>query len=176
MITYFVHSTSLDNETGRRAGWNDPPLSTAGVEQARALKGLISGLQFDAVYSSDMERAMQTAKIALPDANVQPDSRLRELNYGRLNGAPVSVFPPDELWCVNNRFAGGESCLDVQARIEEFLADIYTTQRSIAVFSHRYPQLALEVVMNGVTWQNAIESDWRRSGEWQPGWTYALRA
>ena len=174
MITYFVHATSLDNETGRRAGWNDAPLSETGIEQALALGKLIAGRQFDAVFSSDLQRAIQTAQIALPDSRIQPDPRLREMNYGRLNGAPAFAFPSDELWCIENRLEGGECCLDVQARLEEFLATIRTSRGDIAIFSHRYPQLALDVVLNGATWQNAIRNDWRQSGEWQPGWAYAL--
>ena len=175
MITYFVHSTSRDNEAGVRAGWNDPELSAKGIEQAETLKGLLTNQDFDSIYASDLKRTIQTVTIALPGMEIVQDSRLREMNYGVLNGRSESEFPEDEYWCVSNRFDGGECCLDVQTRMESFLNDCYDPLKSIAVFSHKYPQLALEVLLNGLSWVQVIDLDWRHTGEWKPGWIYGRR-
>jgi len=172
MLTYFVHSTSTDNQTGSRSGWRDPPLSAIGIEQAVSLRELISGRKFDLVYTSDLTRAVQTAKIALPECEIIQDSRLREMNYGVLNGATSATFPTDEMWCVENRFENGENCVDVQKRMEAFLIDRFDPTKEIAIFAHRFPQLAMEVILNGVTWEEAFINDWRTTGDWQPGWTY----
>jgi len=175
MITYFVHSTSVDNEAGIRSGWNDPDLSAKGFKQAESLQPHLLKTPFDAVYTSDLLRAVSTATTALPATEIVRDSRLREMNYGVLNGKPESDFPEDETWCIDHRFDEGENCLDVQSRIESFLNDFYHPSTNIAIFSHKYPQLALEVVLNGLPWKEALTQDWRISGDWKPGWQYDRR-
>jgi len=172
MITYFVHATSMHNEDGIRSGWDDAPLSTQGIVQARALASVVVGRNFDRVYTSDLERAAHTASLAFPTTPLRRDRRLREMNYGVLNGAHVDAFPDDEDWCIEHRFDGGECCLDVQARVADFLACEYRAGDDIAIVSHRYPQLALEVLCNGCSWPDALRRDWRMIGQWQPGWDY----
>ena len=172
MITYFVHSTSLDNERGVRSGWQDLGLSPKGEAQASQLRDLVAEADFDLVFASDLLRAKQTARIVFPDQAVQYDQRLREMNYGDLNGSPGHDFPADEMWCIENRFKNGECCLDVQARIHDFVSSSVPRGAKVAVISHKYPQLALEVICNQRTWREAILSDWRIAGAWQPGWIY----
>ena len=46
--------------------------------------------------------------------------------------------------------------------------------KTIAIVAHRAPQLALEVITKGISWEEAIESDWRKSGDWKPGWEYII--
>jgi broad specificity phosphatase PhoE len=173
-LTYFVHSTSIDNEAGVRSGWQDAPLSETGLAQAHALREQVADRTFTAVFASDLQRAAHTARLVFPGHNIILDQRLREMNYGALNGRSSAHFPSDETRCIHHRFPNGENCLDVEARVREFLGD-YARQfqgQHIAIVSHRYPQLALEVVCNGRSWPQAIDNDWRRYGQWQPGWTY----
>jgi hypothetical protein len=40
--------------------------------------------------------------------------------------------------------------------------------------AHKAPQLALEVILNGKTWEQAIREDWHNQKAWQPGWIYNL--
>ena len=40
--------------------------------------------------------------------------------------------------------------------------------------THHAPQLALEVILNGKTWQQAFAEDWRPLKKWQPGWEYEI--
>jgi len=175
MITYFVHSTSIDNESHVYSGWSDSILSEKGLTQALRLRDRYQQSSFDVVYSSDLSRAKETAKIAFPSAKHVIDSRLREMNYGSLNGAPTSKFPADPMHCIDNRFDKGEHCLDVESRVRSFLEELASLTGNIAVVSHKYPQLAFEVICNGCTWAEAIESDWRNSGLWQPGWKYSVK-
>ena len=44
----------------------------------------------------------------------------------------------------------------------------------MAIVAHRAPQLALEVILNGLSWQEAINNDWRKTGDWKPGWEYII--
>ena len=46
--------------------------------------------------------------------------------------------------------------------------------KTIGIVAHRAPQLALEVITKGITWEEANKNDWRKTGDWQPGWDYTL--
>ena len=47
--------------------------------------------------------------------------------------------------------------------------------KDIGVVAHRAQQLALEVITKNITWDEAIENDWRKIGAWQPGWKYIIK-
>lgn len=40
--------------------------------------------------------------------------------------------------------------------------------------AHRAPQLAIEVITKHISWEEANKSDWRKTGDWAPGWEYTL--
>ena len=44
----------------------------------------------------------------------------------------------------------------------------------VAIVAYQAPQLALDVLLKGKTWQLAFAEDWRHSGAWQAGWLYVL--
>lgn len=44
----------------------------------------------------------------------------------------------------------------------------------VAVVAHKAPQLALEVLLRGKTWERAFAQDWRKRKAWRPGWDYLL--
>lgn len=46
--------------------------------------------------------------------------------------------------------------------------------KHIAIVAHRAPQLALDVLTKGKTWDQAIVEDWRKKKAWQPGWEYFI--
>lgn len=174
-LTYFVHSTTEDNKTGIATGWNDIPLSELGFAQAAELRGVVESLQFDAVISSDLLRAKQTAEIAF-EQHVVFDHRWRECNYGALNGTPNSGVYPLANQGKDVRYPSGESCSDVELRVREALSELIEQYPNghVAIVSHKYPQLALDVIVHGHTWEAALANDWRKTGAWQPGWEYEV--
>jgi broad specificity phosphatase PhoE len=89
-IVFETHSTSEDNERGVATGWLPGRLSEYGKDQARALGERRRDDGLVAVYFSDLRRAVETAEIAFPrtDLPIYRDARLRECNYGELNGRP----------------------------------------------------------------------------------------
>ena len=153
-------------------------LSERGIEQAQSLCRQCAGMFFDAIFCSDLKRAAETAEIVFPGREVVLDSRLREMNYGALNGRASGEFPSDELECIYTRYKLGENCLDVERRVRTFLEECIVAflGGNIAIVSHKYPQLALEVICNNATWEEAILNDWRHEGYWQPGWRYSVHA
>jgi broad specificity phosphatase PhoE len=82
------HGETDWNREGRWQGWADPPLNETGRAQARALADQLRALPFDAVYTSDLRRARETAEIvAAPHGvPVTSDAGLREIDVGSWSG------------------------------------------------------------------------------------------
>ncbi len=173
-ITYFVHGTTIDNEKGISTGQAQGELSKLGIKQSKELKDELKGKKFDVVFSSDLKRAVDSAKIVFGDKVVQ-NKRLRECNYGDLNQAPEEKVKYEEH--IDTPFPRGESLKDVEKRIRKFLDEVKKKYggKNIAIISHKAPQLALEVLLNGKTWEQSIKEDWRKKNAWKPGWEYKTK-
>ena len=87
-LLFARHGETDWNREGRWQGWADPPLNDAGLEQARALAEQLRSMPFDAVFSSDLRRAHETAEIvAAPhEVPVIADRGLREIDIGSWSG------------------------------------------------------------------------------------------
>lgn len=177
-ITYFVHSITEDNEKGLATGWLPGNLSKEGTKRAESLASHVSNLSFDAVFTSDLNRAIDSTAIFFGNKfPVFIDWRLRECNYGAFDGLPAIKFKKNkEQEFINTPYQRGESYKDVEKRMRSFLTDVqvYFPKGHIAIVAHQAPQLALDVVINNMTWEAAISKDWRKSQAWQPGWEYIL--
>jgi len=178
-ITYFVHGTTTDNEKEISSGWSDVQLSELGIKQSIALKDQTKDMKFDVVFCSDLQRAHKSAELAWGGIYpIIPDARLRECNYGKLNGASSAIVEPmQEEECITNRFPEGESYEDVKARIADFLEFLKKNyvEKSIAIVGHKAPQLSLDVLIKGKTWKQALAEDWRKTKTWKAGWEYELK-
>lgn len=176
-ITYFVHGTTTDNETNICTGWNQGELSETGIKQLKVLSDQIGDKKFHMVFCSDLQRAIDSAEIIFKGVyEINRDSRLREANYGNLNGAKDTEFNADQMVYIDNSFPNGESFRDVESRISnfvEFLKKNYDGKH-IAIVAHRAPQLALEVLLKNKTWEQALQEDWRKNKSWKPGWEYII--
>ena len=175
-ITYFVHGTTIDNEQHISSGWKDVDISALGVTQSRELPGQNTTV-FDAVFCSDLLRAAHSAELSFKGRfPIVVDERLRECNYGDYNGELSAIVEPLQEKMVLEQFPNGESYEDVKRRVELFLNDVKTRYngKHIAIVAHKAPQLALDVLLRGMTWDEAFATDWRKTGAWQPGWEYIL--
>lgn len=174
-IIYFVHGTTTDNEENKSSGWNDVKLSDLGIRQSKDLTALTADKQFDAVFTSDLSRAVTSADLTWGDKYPKfADKRLRECNYGDLNGKSSDIVEPLQEQSITKKMPNGESYEDVKARISSFLEFVRTEYdgKHIAIVAHKAPQLALDVILKGMTWDEAFENDWRKQKAWQPGWEY----
>lgn len=172
-IVYYVHGTTYDNASKKCSGWKQVELNDLGKEQAKNL-GVNTPYKFDILFSSDLIRAIDSSNIAFPEIEKHQDERLRECNYGEYDGEDKKLVVYEDH--IIDPFPNGESLLDVENRMKEFLKylnDNYKGQ-TIGIMAHRAPQLALEVITKKITWEEAIASDWRKTGDWQPGWTYSF--
>ncbi len=176
-ITYFVHGTTIDNEKGISSGWSDTELSELGKKQSRDLGEKTKDKKFDAVFCSDLKRAVDSANITFGGSfKVIQDQRLRECNYGDLNGNPSEIVDPLQEKNIINKFPNGESYENVKERIQDFLTFLKKNYdgKSVGIVAHKAPQLALDVLVKGKTWEEAFAEDWRKKKAWQPGWDYVL--
>jgi broad specificity phosphatase PhoE len=177
-ITYFVHGTTTDNEKHISSGWKDVELSELGRKQSIELKEQTKDKKFDVVFCSDLKRAHDSAKLSWEGMyDIIPDARLRECNYGDLNGASSDIVEPmQEHECIEKPFPNGESYDDVKTRISDFLEMLKRDYdgKNVAIVAHKAPQLSLDVLIKGKIWEEALKDDWRKTHSWKPGWDYSL--
>lgn len=176
-IMYFVHGTTTDNASKLCSGWKEAMLNELGKEQAENL-GRVSrerGDIFDVMFTSDLKRAIDSSNIAFPNVDKIRDNRLRECNYGDLDGEHKSLVIYEEH--VDLKFPNGESLKDVENRMREFVNYLKENYegKTIGIVAHRAPQLALEVITKNISWEEANQNDWRKTGDWQPGWEYEIK-
>ncbi|AUX42540.1 uncharacterized protein SOCE26_039730 [Sorangium cellulosum] len=109
------------------SGWTDTPLDARGRQEAEALgRRLAAGPGFDAVYTSPLSRALETARIAAGAwGPPRPLDDLREIGCGDVDGAPIEEVKARHaaLWEANLRqddddfrWPGGESYRELRAR------------------------------------------------------------
>lgn len=174
-LIYFVHGTTTDNLENKATGWNPGILSEKGIEQAKALKKQIDINKIDLVISSDLQRAIDSANYVFESTKqILHDERIRECNYGDFNGQDSSLVKYEEH--ITNPFPNGESLKDVENRLRVFcnyLLENYDG-KTVAIVAHKAPQLALDVITKSITWEEAINNDWRKTKAWQPGWKYII--
>ena len=94
-----------------------------------------------------------------------------------MNGRPATeAFVGGKELRIDTPFPNGESYKDVETRIADFIGFLKNNYQGkhVAIMAHQAPQFALEVLLLGKTWPQVIEEDWRKSGEWQPGWDYLV--
>ncbi len=178
-ITYFVHGTTTDNENHIATGWNQGELSDLGKRQCAELRERLKGQKFDIVFCSDLKRAFDSAELIFDlRTPVVKDERLRECNYGNLNGAPSEKVESLTVRTIHKRFPNGESYKDVEKRMHSLVEDIKIkySGKKVAIVSHRGPQLALDVILKKKTWEQAVKEDWRLKTppQWKPGWLYRV--
>jgi alpha-ribazole phosphatase/probable phosphoglycerate mutase len=177
-ITYFVHGTTTDNEKDLATGWLPGELSELGVKQAKELSKLVTNKRFDMVFCSDLKRAVKSAKLGFSGKyKIIQDKRLRECNYGDFTGKPSENFKNRMDDFIEKHFPNGESYKDVEKRIADFLKFLKKNYvgKHIAIVAHQAPQLALDVLIKGKSWEQAINEDWRKKKAWRPGWEYEVK-
>jgi 2,3-bisphosphoglycerate-dependent phosphoglycerate mutase len=173
-VVFETHSTSTDNENGVATGWREGMLSVAGREQAQALGERRREDGLAVVFTSDLRRAVETAEIAFSGSalRVVPDARLRECNYGALNGMPRAQLEAERAHRLDEPFPGGESWRQAVARVAGFLEELRRTHEGqrVLIIGHVATRWALDHVVLEVPLEELAEAPF----EWRPGWEYLL--
>ncbi len=125
------HGQSEANVEGRYAGWRPVSLSVLGRRQAEQARRLLADAAVERVYCSDLQRARETAAIALPGKEIICTSALREINVGELDGLTIAecearygdVYRAAERQQDFSAF-GGETGEAMRRRIHSFLESL----------------------------------------------------
>jgi 2,3-bisphosphoglycerate-dependent phosphoglycerate mutase len=132
----------------RFQGQSDSPLSELGECQARAAGARLATMKIDALYSSDLGRALRTAQLIAGQTGheIVVDARLRERNFGIFEGLTIEEIEarhPEVLVQWRTRDAqyaipGGETAHSIYERMVACLDDLADRHagRTIAVVSH----------------------------------------
>ena len=173
-LIFETHSWSEDNDRGVATGWLPGRLSERGRALARELGERRRDDGLTVVVCSDLRRASETVEIAFEGADVPVllDWRLRECDYGAMNGHPALEVHA-AVSGIDERYPGGESWREAVARVDRVLADIESRwggpdDRVLVVghmaafwaLRHRYEGMPLAQLGRGFVWQE--------------GWTFAV--
>lgn len=175
-LVFETHQTTLDNEAGIATGWLPGRLSSQGRRQARELGDRRRDDGLAAVFTSDLHRAVETVDLAFGEAGppVLLDWRLRECDYGELNGAPRDQVHADRVAHLSTPYPGGESWQQAVDRVGSFLGDLLPRWDGarVLVVGHVATRLGLDHHLLGVPLVDELAAEFR----WQPGWEYVLEA
>jgi broad specificity phosphatase PhoE len=171
-VVFETHATSEDNEAGIATGWLPGRLSAVGREQARELGERRRDDGLAVVFTSDLRRAVETAEIAFEGSGIPvvPDARLRECDYGELNGTPEPLH--GRAAHIDVPYPGGESWRQAVGRVASFLEELRADHsgEQLLVIGHSATRLALEVVATGRRLEDLVGARFA----WQPGWEHVL--
>ncbi len=135
-------------KTGRLAGWTpEVHLNDEGRKQAAALGERLASAKLTAVYSSPLERAIETAEAITThyeNLTVQIEEGVGEVRFGDWTGQKLRQLSRTRLWRVVQgvpsfaRFPGGESFYEVQVRLVSSLERIRTIHSTgrVAIVAH----------------------------------------
>jgi 2,3-bisphosphoglycerate-dependent phosphoglycerate mutase len=173
-IIFETHSTTEDNERGLATGWNGGRLSLDGRGQAAKLGLRRRGDGLSAVFASDLQRAQETVEIAFEGSTLPVlfDWRLRECDYGELNGAPVAQVHATRLDHLRRPYPKGESWTQAVQRVKWFLDDLplRCQGQRLLVVGHLATLWGLEHWINGLALEGLATSEF----VWQDGWRYRI--
>jgi broad specificity phosphatase PhoE len=175
-IVYETHSLTEDNEHGIATGWLPGKLSAQGRRFASELGARRRDTGLAAVFVSDLHRAVETAQIAFAgtDVPIRQDSRLRECNYGELNGCSAAIIAAQRAERIDTPYPGGQSYRQVIDATSEFLHDLsreWDGQR-ILVIAHSANKWALDCLLTGAAIEDLVDAPFG----WRKGWHYTLPA
>jgi 2,3-bisphosphoglycerate-dependent phosphoglycerate mutase len=171
-IVYETHATTEDNEAGIATGWLPGRLSALGRAQAIELGGRRRADGLAAIFTSDSYRSVQTVELAFAGTPlpILHDWRLRECDYGDLNGTPAADLHRDRSRYLDQPYPGGESIRQAVARVGGLLHDLpsrWDGQRVLLV-GHVATRWALDHLLDGVPLEDLIAAEF----VWREGWEY----
>lgn len=141
MRVYVIrHGESETNCKKLWTGWSDVHLTDKGKEDAKTAKDFLKQISFDKIFASDLVRAVETAKIALPDCSYETAPCLREIDVGTLAGKPLSVLSDEQ----RERIAqygyidfDGETIAHFRSRIRQVMNELEALNcETVALFTH----------------------------------------
>jgi len=173
-IVFETHAISEDNERGIATGWRDGQLSPRGLLLAAELGARRHHDGLQVIFTSDLRRAVETARIAFGSTSIPilADWRLRECDYGSMNGQPAVDVHRDRQRYLDTPYPGGESWRQAIARVGGVLPDLRLRWDSsrVLIVGHVATHWALEHLINRVPLEELVAAEFH----WREGWEYQL--
>ena len=163
------HGITEFNSSRRFMGYSDIELSATGYRQVERLRDRLVDDKIDAVYSSDLRRALVTAEVISSEhkMDIVTCPELREVNYGNVEGLTfeeIRRLYPEVAESVANfslrlEFPGGEGFLEFIERTSKFLDRLnsHTPSETVLIVSHSGPLRVLVCHLLGID-----QSHWRQ--------------
>ena len=168
------HGLTEFNEDRRFMGYSDIELSAAGRQQAERLRDYLADEKIDAVYASDLKRAVEMAEIILNgrELDITTCPELRECDYGSCEGLTFGeindLYPDVAEMCIDFTlelaFPEGECFTDFFVRTSLFIERLNDHGRSetVLISSHDGPLKILLCRLLGIAddhwWQLRISN------------------
>jgi len=136
VITFIRHGLTKENLEKRYIGWSNPSLCRKGILE---LKEKTYPKTPDIVFSSDLNRSVETAKLIYPNAKPKLLKELREMNFGQFEGKTYEELKHNEHYqkWVNHPFQitppEGESYITFQKRVQQAWEKMVRTLENLAV-------------------------------------------
>lgn len=136
------HGETELNVSGIYFGKLDPELNETGVEQANRAREILKKYKYDNIYSSDLKRASQTAKIInFLEKEIIYNKNIQEINFGIFEGLsyeeikskyPEECKKSEKNWKEYN-FLTGESPIEMQKRAVSFVESLDLKKNNLVV-------------------------------------------
>ena len=145
------HGDAQPSSSERLWGYSNVTLSATGIRQVERLRDRLATEKIDTVYSSDLERALLTARTIASEHNLEitPCPELREINFGQLEGLTfdrIRQLYPEVTRLVLGRspklkYPGGESLDEFNNRVSRFMGRLenHADEATILIVAHSGP-------------------------------------
>jgi broad specificity phosphatase PhoE len=176
-----MHAQTLHNAQGVASGHFDVALTDYGRNQAQTiLRSRYAQQRFDCVFTSNTQRAYDTARLMFADRPLPifQDARLRECDYGIYEGRPREEMEAARMMAIRAPYPNGESYVQAAERTSSFLADLARKHAGQSVMlighaatlftlRHLLEERPLEETVGFWTerpWRFALPLDWGQKG------------
>jgi uncharacterized phosphatase len=138
MIFVIRHGQTDLNKEGKMQGRMGLPLNDYGIEQAKALKEKLQNIDFDFVFSSPQERAIQTAEI-VSWVKAVIDDRLDVFDLGEADTLPITEVKMNGPIPDSNLYKGVEDPNKFVERVFSFMSEL----------EHQYGKQNINILISG---------------------------
>lgn len=162
-LTLVRHGSTRLSRERRYQGWTDEPLSPEGEDEARLVGERLRAERFDRVVTSDLSRARHTAALAVGEAGLTEDPRLREMDFGAWDALTYDEAAGRdplrlERWIHaphRTRPPGGESLGAFRSRVAAAVAAL-PRQGEVLLVAHGGPLRAILARALGLRWSRVV--------------------
>ena len=174
LLVLVRHGESQWNLENRFTGWVDVPLTDTGRREAERAGHALRGMRFDRVYTSVLQRAIETVDIILPiigqtDLPIERSEALNERHYGELQGLnkaeTAKKFGAEQVHIWRRSFdvapPGGESLKDTAARtlpyFEKVIVPRIKAGENILIGAHGNSLRSIVMYLDKLTKEQVLE-------------------